>query len=154
MMAEDVGSVGVALFTAVLCLVVLVVCARFAKYLFPFIRRTGWRNQLRFFTFMAFVLGWANFLVGHGVCMALGGLARWGYVANGHYYLGHRGKYTEVSEAAYRFNYWYTFLSEVFAAIPFCMLGIFALLAARRKRLERKAGLQRPAQDPDTDPEE
>ena len=55
-----------------------------------------------------------------GVCVLplvmLGGFAFAGKVVAGHYFLGFRGSFTEVSRATYRFNLWH----EV--SVP---LGIF-----------------------------
>jgi hypothetical protein len=67
-----------------------------------------------------------NFLVFMAVALYLGGDAVNGKIANGHFFLGSHGRYTEVSETLFTYSKWHTYsvvLTHSLAFIGACLVG-------------------------------
>jgi hypothetical protein len=67
----------------------------------------------------------ANFFAYFIVSFGIGGDALKGKVVDGHFYVGHQGKFVEVSEAAYTYARWH-------GISLFLMVPLLALIRARR----------------------
>ena len=65
---------------------------------------TTTQKALRGSCIVVFVLAWVNFTVYWIVGVCLGGFANIGRVEIGKYFLGSHGRYTEVSEAVFRYS--------------------------------------------------
>jgi hypothetical protein len=69
---------------------------------------------------IAILLGLANAFVAIPVAIALGGLADNGKIENGRYFLGDRGRYTEVSRGVWSYSkfHWPAFRSQPRSSSP------------------------------------
>jgi hypothetical protein len=80
------------------------------------------------------VVGLVNFIAFFVLSLAWGGDALSGKVVDGRYYLGHKGRYVEVSEARWRASRAHAI--SVFVTHPLAILGA-GLLANQARRSRR-----------------
>jgi hypothetical protein len=87
-------------------------------------------NFSRRFLLVLFALCCANVLAYFIVSFGIGGDALKGKVVDGHFYVGHQGKFVEVSEAAYTYARWHGI--SLFLTLP--LIGLIGYLLKTAKR--------------------
>jgi len=86
-------------------------------------------NLLRVFAWL-----WGiNFVAFAIISLLIGGDAWNGHVIHGHYFLGEKGKFTEVSRAVFEYSWWHVL--SLIITLPIGILGGSSLAAAERDRL-------------------
>lgn len=93
-------------------------------------------RRAKFIFIPAFILACVNFAALLIIDTYTGGQAINGHVTDGHYFLGSRGRFTEVSRAVWTFSYYHTM------SVKFTHLSVFTLAAifvtAGDMRIERR----------------
>ena len=72
-----------------------------------------------------FWLGAANVVAFMAVALIVGGDAWAGHVVDGHYFLGMKGRYTEVSRAIFLYSYWH--VASLMVTQPLALLAVVRL---------------------------
>lgn len=75
-----------------------------------------------------------NFVAYVVVAANIGGDALNGEIVGGHFYLGLKGKFTEVTEAAYTYSLWHTYI--LFASMILCFPAMLMVRLERDRRLQ------------------
>jgi hypothetical protein len=76
-------------------------------------------------------LSFVNFRAFGQMSRTIGGDAMNGYAAGGHYFVNSHGRYTEVSEAVYNYNWWHAL--SIMISIPLAMLAGYIFIRLNRK---------------------
>jgi hypothetical protein len=91
------------------------------------------------FLWVILALCCANLLAYFIVSLEIGGDALKGKVVEGHYYLGHQGKFVEVSEAVYTYLRWHGY--SLFITLPLVgLIGYRLKMAKKEDDLGKSSG--------------